>query len=243
MSGKINLCLQFWEGDRARAMHLARFIADLEPEKNPRVAFTFVARYDTQHDQKTVEYVSKKFDTYQLTSRKPMTGWPAGCNTLALELFAQSAERRARGEWQDMKALWLIESDVMPLCRDWLSRISDEWDAAEKKGKFILGAWCPWHGNGALGHINGNMLVSPDLYTLVPGLVNCPPKAGWDAYFSGKFEPHWEKSKSFANHYDYRSNIPADILWSKVDGVTEPVAVHGVKDFSAEQQVREKLGL
>ena len=66
---------------------------------------------------------------------------------------------------------------------------------------------------------------------------------GWDAYFAPKFMPHAMKSRIMQNHYDHRQNIPPEVLWSKVDGVTEPAVVHGVKDFSAERQVKEKLGI
>ena len=241
LPGKINVALQFWDGDRTRAMHLARFIADLEPEFNNLVDFTFVARWDAQHDDPTVEYVSKKFKTWKLKGRRMGTGWPRGCNDLALDLFLQSAMKVSRKEWPDHKALYLIESDVMPLRRDWLAKLAEEWDATTSKGKLVLGAWCPFH--SSVGHINGNMLVAPDIARKVNHITLCPAHTGWDAFLAPKFAPHWVKSKIMQNHYDYRSNIPEEILWSSVDGVTEPVVVHGVKDMSAEMQVRDKLGM
>lgn len=241
LPGKINVALQFWDGDRTRAMHLARFIADLEPSFNNLVDFTFVARWDAQHDDQTVEYVSKKFKTWKLKGRRTGTGWPRGCNDLALDLLQQSAMKVSRKEWPDHKALYLIESDVMPLCRDWLARLAAEWDDATNHGKFVLGAWCPFH--ATCGHINGNMLVAPDIARRLINIDMCPVKSGWDAYLAYKFEPHWAKSKIMQNHYDNRANIPEEVLWSSVDGVTESVVVHGVKDMSAEMQVRDKLGM
>jgi hypothetical protein len=237
---KINVCLQFWAGDRQRAMQLARFIADLEPTKSKVADFTFVARFDTQHDPETIEYVSKKFDVHLVKTVRQMTGWPAGCNTMALDLFGQAATKFVKKQWQH-KAIYLIESDVMPLTRKWLAELSKEFEQARMRRKFILGAWCPFH--SPVGHINGNMLVAPDLLHRIPGLENCPPKAGWDAYFAPKFAPHWLKSRIMQNHYEFRSNIPEEILFSKVDGVTEPVVAHGTKDLSAERLVRERLGM
>jgi hypothetical protein len=222
-------------------MHLARFIADLEEKPNERWDITFVSRFDCAHDPKTVAYVGQKFGkVHLLTGRRQATGWPAGCNELALDLFSQSNDKTLRGQW-DYKALYLIEADVMPLRRDWLEKLEEEWDMAAKNGKFVLGAWCPFH--SPFGHINGNMLVAPDLRSRVTGIDHCPPKSGWDAYLAPKFAPHWQKSRIMQNHYDYRADIPPEILWSSVDGKTEPVVVHGVKDMSAENQVKERLGL
>jgi len=237
---KMVVALQFWDGDKERAMHLARFIADLEPTKNDKVDFAFVARFDAKHDQETIKYVSRKFDIWTLTGTRKSTGWPTGCNDLALDLFQQSADRSRPGKvWAKHKAVYLIESDVLPVCKDWLSRISDEWDVARENGKLVMGSWSPYH--SPVGHVNGNMLVVPDLTFKIKGLEACPPKAGWDAYFGPKFSPHWYKSVLLQNHYDYRANIPPEILWSCVDGVTPPAVVHGVKDWSGERQVRKKL--
>ena len=237
---KTLVALQFWEGDKEKAMHLARFIADLEPAFNAQVDFVFMARFDTKHDQNTIQHVARKFNVWTLTCTRRTTGWPTGCNDMALDLLQQSASRTRPGKpWANHKALYLIESDVMPMCRDWLQRLSDEWDVAQEAGKCVLGSWSPYH--SPVGHINGNMLVSPDLVFKVKGLESCPFKAGWDAYFAPKFFPVWYKSVQMANHYDYRQNIPPEILFSCVDGVTPPAVVHGVKDWSAERQVRKKL--
>jgi hypothetical protein len=235
---KMIVALQFWDGDKEKAMYLARLIADLEPVKNEKVDFAFVARFDTKPDPASVEYVSKKFNVWQLTGTRRGTGWPHGCNELALDLFQQAGYRsRKGGEWEHHKALYLIESDVLPMCKDWLSRISDEWDLAQENGKFILGSWSPYH--SPVGHCNGNLLVAPDIAVRIKGLDRCPPRAGWDAFFGPKFAPHWWKSVTMQNHYDYRSNIPPEILFSCVDGVTPPAVVHGIKDKSAERQARE----
>ncbi len=235
---KMVVALQFWEGDKARAMHLARLIADIEPAKNEQVDIAFVARFDAKHDKETIAKVSEKFGVWELTGRRRGIGWPHGCNELALDLLQQSAERsKPGGPWAGYKALYLIESDVLPMCKNWLARLSDEWDVAQENGKFCVGAWCPFH--SAVGHLNGNMIVAPDITLRIKGLERVPPRAGWDAYFAPKFSPHWHKSILLQNHYDYRSNIPPEILFSCVDGVTPPAVVHGVKDRSAELQAQE----
>lgn len=239
---KIVLALQFWEGDRARAMHLARFIADLCPEPNPAIEFAFVARFDCAHDPETVQYVRKKFRTHELTGRRTSTGWPAGCNDLALDLLQQSARLVHTGIWKNVSALYLIESDVMPLCRDWIEKLSVEWEQARAEGKLLLGAWCPFHG-GSFGHINGNAIFHPEVTKKIFGIDRANPKKGWDADLAELFAPHWKKSRQMSNNYDYRSAIPEEVLFACVDGVTSPVVAHGTKDFSAELLVRDRLGM
>lgn len=236
---KIVLMLQYYDGDKARAMHLAKLIADLQQDKSERFDFAFCPRWDSTFDYEVINRVSRKFNVWQLKGQRRGTGWPHGCNELALDLMQQAYGQVRRRIWNYHKACYLIESDVMPMHKDWLYALSDEWDECQAKGKLVMGAWSPMH--SAVGHINGNMLFSPDLVIKVKGIEGCPARAGWDCFFAPKFYPVWHKSRQMQNHYDYRSNIPPEILWSSVDGVTQVAVVHGVKDTSAERQVRPKL--
>jgi hypothetical protein len=236
---KIVVVLQFYEGDKARAMHLARLISDLQPEKTDRFDFAFAPRWDCTHDYETIQKVSRKFNVWQMKSNRRGMGWPHGCNELACDMMQQAYVHKREGKWSNHKAVYLIESDIMPMRRDWLEALSSEWDEAQAKGKLVMGSWSPLH--SLVGHINGNMLFSPDLVSKVKGLEGCPANAGWDCYFGPKFAPIWHKSRLMQNHYDYRSNIPPEILFSSVDGITPVAVVHGVKDTSAERQVRKLL--
>jgi len=233
--GKILVVLQFWSGDKGKAMHLARLIADIQQEKDARFEFAFFARFDATHDEETVNYVSRKFNVWKLQGTRQVTGWPDGCNAVALEAM-QQAYARSKTSWKDVKAVYLIESDVMPLVRDWLPRLEKEWDKAAADGKLLMGAWYPFH--SVHGHINGNMLLSPVLYSRIKNIELVAPGKAWDTELAPKFAPYWHKSLQMQNHYDFKREIPADILFSSVDGVTPPVVVHGVKDFSAERQAK-----
>jgi hypothetical protein len=235
---KILLVIQFWSGDREKAMRLARLIADIEPVRNPLFEVAFFARSDARHDLPSVEAVSRKFNVWKLKCRRPGTGWPDGCNAMALDMIHLAYERSA-AEWKDFKAVYLMESDLMPMRRDWLAAIADEWDSAEANGKYILGSWYPFHSE--VGHINGNMLFSPLLIARLRGLDECPPGKAWDTEFAPRFAPHWQKSRIMANHYDWQKDIPPEVLFAPVDGITPVAIVHGVKDLSAERQVRALL--
>ena len=238
-SKKIVIALQFWAGDRTRAMRLASLIADIEQVKNNQFDFAFVARFDTAPDMDTVHKVSRKFNVWTLKGTRRGTGWPHGCNELACDMFQQAVTYKRQKLWNNHKAVYLLESDNMPMRRDWLQAISDEWDEAQTKGKLIMGSWSPYH--STVGHINGNMLFDLDLALKVKGLEGCPARAGWDCYFAHKFAPHWHRSRIMSNHYDHRNNIAPEVLFSSVDGKTPVAVVHGVKDDSAERQVRPLL--
>lgn len=238
LPNKIVVALQFWEGDKEKAMHLARLIADIEPVKNELVDFAFFARFDTTHDEETVARVARKFNVWKMQCTREMKGWPDGCNAMALDLMHQ-ANMRSHREWRQVKAVYLIESDVLPMRRDWLVRLTKEWDIAAAAGKLLMGSWYPFH--SPVGHVNGNMFVDPNIMSLIKGLQGCPPGRAWDTEFAPKFEPYWYKSAQMQNHYDFKRNIPADVLFSSADGRTPVCVVHGVKDFSGERLVRPIL--
>lgn len=235
---KVVIALQFWSGDRDRAMHLARLIADIEPAKNPNVDFAFFARFDTEHDEETVAKVSRKFNVWKMKCTREAKGWPDGCNAMALDLL-QQANMRSTAEWKSVKAVYLIESDVLPMRRDWIAKLTAEWDECASRGKLLMGAWYPFHSE--VGHINGNMFVHPQIVAKIKGLESVRAGRAWDTDFAPKFEPHWHKSNQMQNHYDFKRNIPPEILWSCADGKTPVAVIHGVKDFSAERQVRPIL--
>lgn len=235
---KIVVALQFWEGDKDKAMSLARLIADIEPAKNEKVEFAFFARFDATHDEETVAYVSRKFNVWKMTCRIPGTGWPDGCNAMAIDLMHQANEW-SHDRWKQIKAVYLIESDILPMRRDWLARLTAEWDVTSAQGKLLMGSFYPFH--SPVGHINGNMFIDPQIVSRIKGLQACPPGRAWDTEFAVKFSPHWYKSVQMTNHYDFKRNIPGDVLFSTVDGKTPVCVVHGVKDGSGLRQVRHIL--
>lgn len=232
---KIVLCLQYWDNDKANAMRLARLIADLQPSWSDRFEFMFVPRFDSSLDEQTVRYVSRKFNVWTHISTRREIGWPAGCNGIVSDLFMDSVRRVKDGTWAHVKAVWLLEADCLPLSVDWLDKIEQEWDKAQADGKLLVGAWQPEWSN--VGHINGNMLFSPSLATVVRGLEGCPPHMPWDTFHAQKFSRHWWKSGQLVNFYK-RTNVTAEEIWP--DGGNW-VFVHGIKDDSGYNLVRSRL--
>lgn len=229
MAGKIVLCMQYWDGDREQALRVARFMADIQPTHSEKFDFMFAVRPDSSLCPDTIRHVSRKFNVWtRKTSRKEI-GWPAGPNGMVSDLFLDALMRYRSGVWKNVKAVWLLESDVVPLTVDWLDRIEREWDAA---GKLVMGAWSPeW---SHVGHVNGNLLFSPRLAEVVKGLEGCPPHIPWDTFHAPKFARHWHKSSQMGNLYRIQ-NVTTEQL--------DPAwcFVHGIKDDSGLKIARQRI--
>ena len=232
-SKKIVLCMQYWDGDREMALRTARFIADIQQGHSDKVDFMFAFRPDSSLCPDTVRHVSRKFNVWTRKTSRKETGWPAGPNGMVADLFLDALTRYRSGVWKDVKAVWLLEADCLPLTADWLERIEREWDEADK---LVMGAWAPeW---SPVGHVNGNMLFSPRLAEVVKGLEGCPPHIPWDTHHAPKLARHWHKSSQMVNLYR-ATNVTEDDLYP--DGGDRYCFVHGVKDDTGLQVARSKI--
>jgi len=233
------LALQYWDGDRTAMMDTARLIADVQPERTKRHFVLFVHRFDAAPpDPETLNYVRQKFDLLPThRSRRKEIGWPAGCNGVAHDVMMLAMEKRRAGEWMHSDAVWLLESDIVPLKRDWLELVDAEWQEARAAGKIVMGAWSPDHSD--FGHVNGNLLFHPELCDRVQGMEGSAPHIGWDVYHAHRLVRHWWKSRQMANYYR-ATNVGPSNLWPE----GEPYSfLHGVKDDSAKRLVRERFGV
>lgn len=230
--GKIVLCMQYWEGDREQALRTSRFIADLQDGHSDRFDFMFCPRFDSSLDPETIRYVSRKFNVWTHVSTRREVGWPAGCNGIVSDLFMESLKRYRNGTWKNVKAVWLLESDVTPLKKNWLDLIDKEWDQANA---LVMGAWQPeW---SPVGHINGNMLFVPNLAEKIRGLEGCPPHMPWDTFHAQKFSRHWHKSPQMVNFYK-RTNVTPNEIYPEGNPFC---FVHGIKDSSGIDIARQKI--
>jgi hypothetical protein len=237
---KIILCLQYWEGDRPQAMRLARFIADLEPVFRDDVEFCFVRRHDAEPlDDDTRHYVAVKFRVAEIVSPEHVPGYPASPNLMALDTMRRMADPSVAE--RAVKACLLMEADCVPVARNWIDELSLEWDRASSHGKSVLGAWLPLCGK--LGHINGNLLFSPDLFVRL-GMENhpCPPKKPWDIVYPPLFAPVWAMTGLILNLYK-EICVPDERFQKPHCGVRPPVLVHGVKDESVWKYAERTTGV
>lgn len=236
---KILLVLQYWEGDRAQAMRLARFIADLQSERTNLADFLFVSRFDCPHDLDSINYVNRKFNVYHYVSKRRGTGWPNGCNDLWFGAMEWVQSMMADRKIPAYKAVFTFEADGVPLSPNWINQMSVDWDAECKKHEnYVFGALLKAPGP----HINGNAIFAGHpafLHWVVRKVGGAPPNAGWDfvmyrdfkkwgAHNYPKLKSYWA-SKTFSEA-EFQREIATGTVW-----------VHGVKDDSLLNMAREKF--
>jgi hypothetical protein len=247
--------MQFFAGDKSAAMELSRLICDIEHEVCPWADWAFMARFDCDHDMETVAYMKTKFEhVYTIKGVRRQTGWPQGPNAIVSDLFRLVYEKTTAGEWH-YDAVMLAESDDLPLRKTWVHELWMEWHAGTQ---MILGDWIGSGHDLARSHINGNLLLAPELTRRLPRIWNmsCVPSRGWDAYYW----PNWAKwsRPSRLIFSDYRLGtkrhpwLGCDYLWAPkyhrghpsnplYEVPLTPCWLHGCKDPEGRQCVREKL--
>ena len=238
MVNRLLIALQYWDGDRDRALKLARFLADLEPVKSTLADFLVVARFDSSLDDTTTKQLARKFNVYTFKSRRRGTGWPDGCNELWFSTMEWAQSMIAAKKVPAYKAIFTCEADGCPIQRNWIEWMSLEWDRVNRAKPIVIA--------GALvdpgPHINGNALI-----TGAPGFLNwiarrvggVRPGCGWDYCLAQDFR-RWGWAdipgmKSIYNTPTFSAEAYADMIKNNW------IWVHGVKDTSLIQLGRERF--
>lgn len=231
VSNKILVVLPFWNGDKRQHMALARLIADLE-EKHSEVAdILFLARFDTDPDLKTIEYVSRKFNVHVYKSKRREVGWPHGCNGLfagCVEFFIGNDKF---GKIPRYKAMLIVEADCVPLSKTWLAELSQMWDQVNRERPvYIAGAYIPASAtDGSRDHINGGCcFISCDLTFLQwlnqrLGRLN----VGWDWQLATQFQTKgWADIPAIWSHWHCKDKTEEEVRGIIQSGV---LLFHGCK--------------
>ena len=250
-SDKILITLPFWKGDRNDAMKVARLIADLQPEKNRRADFAFVARFDCRHDSDTVGYVSKKFDTFRVTSTRQETGWPNGCNGTFFGTIDWALRGISSAKIPRYKAIFICAADTAPLSLDAIEYLHQQWDTLSAQKEIVrenlvaAGAMVATNAQDPNGfHLNGDCILlsgNPDfLFWLVKRIGGVMRRGGgWDWIIAPELAlKGWANITGIKSHYrrpsfkeeEWAGHIEAGIKW-----------LHGIKDDSLLKIVRQKL--
>lgn len=244
-SNKILIQIPFWAGDRNQAFKMARFLADLQPSFCDQADILFTSRFDSRHGEETIKYVSRKFKVWKHTSKRRQTGWPLGCNGLlfgGLEFFYH---KKAAGQIPNYRAIFNMEGDCVPLSKDWISHIVNEWDAnriSRKVPIYVAGALIPGDAERR-AHVNGGAcLLSGDLdfmKWLVLTASSFQAKVGWDWILAPEFQRWgWTDIYGLQSWWNTKTFFKGD--WDRVlaSGV---FFIHGIKDDSLLNLARKKL--
>lgn len=238
MDRKILIALQYWDGDKAQALALARFLADLEPRHSDDADFLFMARFDSALDTPTIQHVSRKFNVHSRISRRRAKGWPCGCNDLWFSVMEWAQSMIQARKIPHYKAIFTCEADGCPIQRDWIAQLSLEWDRVNRPTPVVMAGALVMPGP----HINGNALMSGDMNFLtwigrrVGGVT---PNSGWDYIMRDDFKKRgWAdipRMKSIYNTPTFSPEQYADMIKN------EWIWVHGVKDQSLIQMGRDRF--
>jgi hypothetical protein len=228
------IAIQFWPGDRAKALRLAKFITDLEPKRREDTDFMFVARFDSGHDPGTVKHVSSRFNVHTLTTRARGVGHPWGCWCLWFSTIEYLYHMSRKKNFPKYKWVWPFEADCVPTSRNWLSEMHAEWD---RLNGYIVGAETFHYHH----HANGNLMCSCDpdwMKWLVEGITitGVPANDAWDIYLFPKFVRWGVKfSRRMWNVCGASTMGPKIFNYC----LREHSFVHGVKDDSVYKQARK----
>ena len=196
-SAKVVIALQYWAGDRDKALALAALMADIEPAPRTDVIFVISHRRGSEPpDTDLVRLISSKFPNFVVVGGvRTGTGHPQGCNDLWVDTVT------AIGQVSHLaKYAFTTEADVIPLRRDWINCLKVEMVALDSSGKLISGHW-QGGGRNQPDHINGNMLVHTNITRLIPMIYSIPTHQAWDVWLGQFFRPHWRKGSWIYNGY------------------------------------------
>lgn len=229
-SKKFLIILQVWQGDRDQGMRLAKFLADLEPQKSELADFLFIYRFDCKSVDESLPILSRKFNTFIYRSPSRATGWPLGCTGLwesAMEwVYFMSSDKKI----PRYKAVFCCESDGGPCRSDWISAMSKEWDRVNEKLRVVVAG--PLVQDPA-EHINGNCMISGELgflKWLTRGPARTYPPGGWDFVLRKEFKRlGWADIPQMRSYYNSKTFTVAQYTKMREENL---IWVHGCKDDS-----------
>src|SRR6476620_3724594 len=186
-------------GDIHAAIELCKLIADIEPTGRSDCYWMPVFRRDTPKEliRQCVSALEEKFLARAYIARDFATGHPGGSNALWLSTLME-AEGQYRDSLKNKKlpqfnGVLTFESDCIPLRRDWISALTNEWNQK------VIGAgeWTEeeedplqWHtlnwpkyeimAHWDHDHYNGNMVLRPDIRQRHSKVINFTSDLGWD---------------------------------------------------------------
>jgi hypothetical protein len=177
------VALQYWAGDEAPAMRLARLLAAIEPRYRSDVTLAFCRRFDcevTALAEETFWACARSFRVMNLLSHVEAKGHPDGCNGLMQGTAMGLSGLRQLGKLE-AGSVFLIEADGVPACHDWIDRLQLEHQQALLSGRRVTGAYTEGP-VPRLPHINGSLVAHLSLFQDRPSLLSTPLGHAWDLF-------------------------------------------------------------
>jgi hypothetical protein len=223
-----------------QAFELVQLICDIEQEPKEDSEFFLVYRKDCPLwvPKKFHELARKKFKrSAARMARNHDTGWPAGSNMLAASSFIEMSLLRREGLCKNTGFL-LFEPDCVPLSKDWLERLSAEWDQVVASGKEAFGHW--HYGGPPELHLNGNAVFRTSFFDEHPTWIVGAGTQGWDYFFRERFLPISVDSPLILQHWQ-RFGISEEEFQALEKQGVHPAFFHGEKTGAARTHARKLL--
>lgn len=183
------LVLQFFSGDKHRAIALARLLADIEPHRRDDVVFVFARQSNCPMDEglhETQMYVGRKFPVWDLEVQVDEgKKYPGVCYDAWAGAARKMSDAYHSGQLPYGNAFF-FEADGCPIGLDWLDRLKRAHEETLLMGKRVTGPLIRFGGVDAShqvgGHINGTLAMHLSCWDDHPSLHRCPPEVAWDVF-------------------------------------------------------------
>jgi hypothetical protein len=181
-STQLGIAIQFWSGDQAEALQLARFLADLEPIRRDDVVLIFARRFDVEmtDDLYAAELAcGLKFPVTHVQSRRRLTGHPDGCYGLWSGTAQACYDAYTAGF--PIENVFFAEAEGVPMRWDWIDYLKRAHQKNLEQGKRVTGAW---EGTGRYHeeHVNGSFCMHMSCWADHASLHRCAPGKAWDCF-------------------------------------------------------------
>ena len=175
---------------------------------------------------------------YARMARNHDVGWPGGSNMLAASAFMEMSILHQQGLIKSDGFL-LFEPDCIPMTRDWIDRLSAEWDKTKALGKEAFGHWHQ-QGDESTLHMNGNAVFSCTFFDRHPNLMIGTGCQGWDYFFREQYIKLSRDSDLIFQQYN-TYGLPYERYLEITKNGVRPALLHGIKSSEGRLHVRKHL--
>jgi len=228
------VALQYWRGDEAEALSLARLIADIEPKEREDVVLVLARAFDcplSPEAEATQKHCSAKLRTMLLQSHVERVGHPSGCYGVWAGTVGRLYQLWSSGMIDSRHdSVATFEADGCPVRSDWLDRLQAAHGRTLTQGLRVTGAVM----DEPIPHVNGNLVMHLSVWGDRPSLRDSIHNVAWDIQHARVLIPLTRPCGVIRNEYETRD-------WTEgcLAGIAREAAwVHGCKDDSILRIVR-----
>jgi hypothetical protein len=236
----IALCLQTCPVDLEVAMDLARLICEIEPVvRDSEFVLVYRRDCDVRLPKFFEELAGMRFlRAYARMARNHDEGWPGGSNMLAQSAFMEMSILHQQ-ELITSDGFLLFEPDCIPMTRDWIDRLSDEWEKTKAGGKEAYGHWHQ-QGDASTLHMNGNAVFATRFFDAHSNIMIGPATMGWDWFYRDHYIGLSRDSNLIYQHYNRYELTQGEWETLAKNGI-RPALFHGIKTSHGRELARANL--